>query len=163
MGEGRRWRSGPSRRPAPDTRTHAQRVATSASCRPASGNSATCVLRNRWKVRLVQIDTPEVFFGTECDGRQASATTKRLLPPGMRVRLVIEPATDRDDDYGRLLRYVVRASDNLNVNTRLVAVGAAAPYFYAGRRGTFANGLEALAMRASEEARAVEGVSAYGV
>ena len=30
-------------------------------------------------MRLVQIDTPEVYFGTECYGRQASATTKRLL------------------------------------------------------------------------------------
>jgi endonuclease YncB( thermonuclease family) len=52
-------------------------------------------------VRLVQIDTPEVYFGTECYGPQASATTKRLLPEGTRVRLVTEPATDRVDDYGR--------------------------------------------------------------
>lgn len=36
-------------------------------------------LRNGQRVRLVQIDTPEVYFGTECYGRQASATTKRLL------------------------------------------------------------------------------------
>jgi hypothetical protein len=40
--------------------------------------------------------------------RQASATTKRLLPAGTRVRLTVEPATDRVDDFGRLLRYVVR-------------------------------------------------------
>jgi endonuclease YncB( thermonuclease family) len=38
----------------------------------------TVVLRNGQKVRLVQIDTPEVYFGTECYGRQAAATTKRL-------------------------------------------------------------------------------------
>ena len=43
----------------------------------------------------IQIDTPEVYFGTECFGRQASATTKRLLPEGTRVRLFAEPATDR--------------------------------------------------------------------
>ena len=42
----------------------------------------TVVLRNGQKVRLVQIDTPEVYFGTECYGPQASATTKRLLPEG---------------------------------------------------------------------------------
>ena len=42
----------------------------------------TVVLRNGQKVRLVQIDTPEVYFGTECYGTQASATTKRLLPEG---------------------------------------------------------------------------------
>ena len=28
----------------------------------------TVVLRNGQKVRLVQIDTPEVYFGTECYG-----------------------------------------------------------------------------------------------
>jgi endonuclease YncB( thermonuclease family) len=108
----------------------------------------TVVLRNGQKVRLVQIDTPEVFFGTECYGPQASTTTERLLPVGTRVRLVSEPATDRIDQYGRLLRYVVRASDGVDVNIRLVAVGAAAPYFYSGRRGRYANQLEALAKRA---------------
>jgi hypothetical protein len=30
---------------------------------------------------------------------------------------------------------VIRVSDGLNVNLRLVARGVAAPYFYAGRRG----------------------------
>jgi hypothetical protein len=74
--------------------------------------------------------------------------TKRLLPPGTPVRLLFEPATDRVDQYGRLLRYVIRAKDGLNVNLRLVRVGAAAPYFYRGRRGMFAARLEALALRA---------------
>ena len=106
------------------------------------------VLRNGQRVRLVQIDTPEVSFGTECYGAQASATTRRLLPSGTRVALTTEPSTDRVDDYGRLLRYVVRARDGVNVNLRLVAVGAAAPYFYDGRRGRYAARLEALARHA---------------
>src|SRR3954469_23556088 len=76
----------------------------------------TVDLTNGAKVRLVQIDTPEVYFGTECYGRQASAITKRLLPPGAAVGLVAEPAGDRVDRYGRLLRYVIRARDGLNVN-----------------------------------------------
>ena len=101
----------------------------------------TVVLRNGQRVRLVQIDTPEVFFGVECYGPQASATAKRLLPPGTRVRLLAEPATDRVDDFGRLLRYVVRL-DGVNVNLRLVALGAAAPYFYDGARGRYAARLE---------------------
>jgi hypothetical protein len=42
--------------------------------------------------RAIQIDTPEVFFGVECYGPQSSATTKRLLPSGTRVRLLPEPA-----------------------------------------------------------------------
>jgi endonuclease YncB( thermonuclease family) len=108
----------------------------------------TVVLRNGQRVRLVQIDTPEVYFGIECYGRQASAITKRLLPDGTRVRLAAEPVTDRVDDFGRLLRYVVRMRDGMNVNVRLVGVGAAAPYFYAGRRGQYAARLERLAKHA---------------
>jgi endonuclease YncB( thermonuclease family) len=108
----------------------------------------TVALRDGWRVRLVQIDTPEVYFGAECYGRAASRRTKTLLPTGTRVRLQPEPATDRVDRYGRLLRYVVRVSDGMNVNVRLVAVGAAAPYFYDGRRGRYANLLEALAKQA---------------
>ena len=100
------------------------------------------------RVRLVQIDTPEVYFTPECYGRRASALTKRLLPPGTLVRLAAEPATDRVDQYGRLLRYVTRASDGLNVNVYLVEVGAAAPYFYDGRRGRYASSLDRLARRA---------------
>jgi micrococcal nuclease len=108
----------------------------------------TVVLRNGQKVRLVQIDTPEVYFGTECYGPQASQATKRLLPPGTRVRLLVEPATDRVDAYGRLLRYVVRVYDAVNINIHLVRLGAAAPYFYEGRRGRYAARLEQLAKRA---------------
>ncbi len=100
------------------------------------------------RVRLVQIATPEVYFTPECYGRQASAITKRLLPPGTLVRLTAEPATDSVDEYGRLLRYVVRVSDGLNVNVYLVKVGAAAPYFYHHRRGRYASFLIRLALRA---------------
>src|SRR5690349_17918791 len=108
----------------------------------------TVDLTNGAKVRLVQIDTPEVYFHSECYGKQASALTKRLLPPGTLVRLTRERATDSVDSYGRLLRYVIRVRDGLNVNVRLVAVGAAAPYFYVGRRGRYAVTLERLALRA---------------
>jgi endonuclease YncB( thermonuclease family) len=108
----------------------------------------TIALRNGQRARLVQIDTPQVFFGVECYGRAASSATKRLLPPGSRIRLFAEPATDRVDQYGRLLRYVVRINGAVNVNIRLVAMGAAAPYFYRGRRGRYARRLELLAKRA---------------
>ena len=39
------------------------------------------------------------------------------------------------DQYGRLLRYVIRGRDGLNVNVYLVRIGAAAPYFYRGVEG----------------------------
>jgi micrococcal nuclease len=108
----------------------------------------TVELRNGARVRLVQIDTPEVYFAKECYGPQASEITKQLLPPGTVVRLEAEPATDSFDEYGRLLRYVIRVRDGLNVNVDLVRVGAAAPYFYDHRRGRYATLLEQLALRA---------------
>ena len=108
----------------------------------------TVDLTNGAKIRLVQIDTPEVYFSPECYGPQASKVTKRLLPPGTLVRLTPEPATDSVDRYGRLLRYVVRVKDGLNVNVQLVRVGAAAPYYYDGRRGRYASRLDRLAGRA---------------
>jgi micrococcal nuclease len=110
----------------------------------------TVDLTNGAKVRLVQIDTPEVYFHPECYGKKASALTKRLLPPGTAVKLIREPATDSVDSYGRLLRYVIRRRDSLNVNLHLVAVGAAAPYFYRGRRGRYAAKLTRLALQARE-------------
>src|SRR3954447_434989 len=82
----------------------------------------TVYLTNGAKVRLVQIDTPEVFFGVECWGREASAITERLLPAGTKVRLAVEPAADRIDRYRRVLRYVTRARDGLNVNLYLVRI-----------------------------------------
>jgi endonuclease YncB( thermonuclease family) len=112
----------------------------------ADGDTVTLTTGRR--VRFVQIDTPEVYFGVECYGRRASAITKRLLPPGTAVRLTVEPATDRVDRYGRLLRYVQRVRDGLNVNLYLVRIGAAAPYFYDGRLGKYAGLLDRLARRA---------------
>jgi micrococcal nuclease len=108
----------------------------------------TVDLTNGAKVRLVQIDTPEVYFTPECYGAEASRITKRLLPPGTLVRLTGEPSTDSIDRYGRLLRYVVRVKDGLNVHLQLVRLGAAAPYFYDGRRGKYARQLDRLARHA---------------
>jgi micrococcal nuclease len=107
----------------------------------------TVALTNGAHVRLVQIDTPEVY-SAECYGGEASAATKRLLPVGTLVRLSREPATDGVDRYGRLLRYVVRVRDRLNVNIELVRLGAAAPYFYDYRRGRYAALLTHLAVAA---------------
>jgi micrococcal nuclease len=129
-------------------------VPASVAAKPAAfridhvSDGDTVVLGNGQRVRLVQIDTPEVYFHPECYGRQASAATKRLLPVGTPVRLYPETATDRVDDFGRLLRYVVRVRDDLNVNVQLVKIGAAAPYFYRGRRGRYANLMERFARRA---------------
>jgi len=44
----------------------------------------TIALTNGPRVRLVQIDTPKVYFGVECSFRAASKQTKQLLPSGHR-------------------------------------------------------------------------------
>jgi micrococcal nuclease len=56
------------------------------------------------RVRLIGIDTPEVFGERECFGTQASAFARRMLPLGTRVtyRLGVE----RRDRFGRTLAYV---------------------------------------------------------
>ena len=108
----------------------------------------TVQLTNGRRVRLVQIDTPEVYNSPECYGEQASRVTKRLLPPGTAVRLYREPKTDAVDVYGRLLRYVFRVRDGLDINVQLVRVGAAAPYFYDYRRGRYARVLVRLGLGA---------------
>lgn len=70
----------------------------------------------RFKVRLIGIDTPEVFGGAECGGKPASASMKRLAPKGRRVRVYGDPTQDRRDAFGRLLAYVkLRGGPKLNI------------------------------------------------
>ncbi|MGY2703330.1 endonuclease YncB(thermonuclease family) [Nocardioides sp. HB32] len=80
------------------------------------------------RVRLLGIDTPEVYGGRECWGPQASAATKRILPRKTRVLLVSDPSQDLKDRYGRLLRYVMKG--HRDVNKTLVARGHARVYVY---------------------------------
>jgi len=105
----------------------------------------TLRLTNGQRVRLVQIDAPELF-SAECYGRAARTALLRLAPPGSRVELEADPSLDQVDRFGRLLRYVRRGTANLNVT--LVRMGAAAPWFYEGDRGRYATRLLAEATRA---------------
>lgn len=107
----------------------------------------TIRLRDGRLVRLAQVDAPE---GAECYGRRAASVAQRLLPPGARVRLRLDEATDRVDARGRLVRHVVRVRDGANIGLRLTAVGAAVPYFHARARGRHAARLEKLALEARE-------------
>ena len=54
--------------------------------------------------RLIGIDTPEVFFGAECFGSQASAYASRRLPPGTTVYYAFD--VERIDRYQRELIYL---------------------------------------------------------
>ena len=65
----------------------------------------TVELDNSKTVRLIGIDTPEVYGGTECGGRQASAYMERIAT-GRRVSVHTDPTQDTYDRYGRLLAYL---------------------------------------------------------
>jgi micrococcal nuclease len=94
----------------------------------------TLTLRSGEKIRLVQIDAPELT--TDCYGRPAQRALAALAPAGARVRIVRDPALDDRDRYGRLLRYVLVGDTDVNVE--LVRRGAASPYFFRNERGEHA-------------------------
>jgi endonuclease YncB( thermonuclease family) len=79
-------------------------------------------------VRLIGIDTPEVYFGEECGGAEASASIKRMLQIGDRVRLIRDRSQDNRDRYGRLLRYVERRGDD--VGRKQIRLGWAEVYVF---------------------------------
>ena len=114
----------------------------------------TLRLEDGRRIRLVQIDAPEVD-DRECYGADATAALLRLAPAGTEVTLVRDPVLDAVDRFGRHLRYVF--ADARNLNLELVREGAAAPYFFDGDRGRYADRL----LDAAEEARD-EGVGLWG-
>ena len=110
----------------------------------------TLVLTDGRRVRLVQLDAPELGAG-ECHGAQATRTLEALVPPGTEIRLQTDPALDQEDDFGRVLAYVFRGETN--VNLELVRRGGAAPWFYDGDRGRYAPELIAAAREAQQKDR----------
>ena len=80
----------------------------------ADGDTIEVRQRGRLRdVRLVGIDTPEVFFGAECGGAEASNSIKRMLQVGDRVTLIRDPTQDNRDAFDRLLRYVERGDRDI--------------------------------------------------
>jgi endonuclease YncB( thermonuclease family) len=76
------------------------------------------------KVRLIGVDTPEVYGSAECLGHEASAFVERTLPLGSAVRYRL--GVDERDRYGRALAYVW-LRDGRFLNRMLVARGYAQP------------------------------------
>lgn len=79
-------------------------------------------------VRILGIDTPEVYGGRECGGDTASAHMDRLAPVGSRVRLESDPSQADRDRYGRWLRYVSR--QGLDVGREQIRRGLAVTYVH---------------------------------
>jgi endonuclease YncB( thermonuclease family) len=109
----------------------------------------TLVVDTGTRVRLVQIDAPELSGG-ECYGRAARATLATIVPIGTRVSLALDPRLDHVDRYGRTLAYVKKGAENVNLT--LVRKGAASVWFYQGDRGVYASAF----MRAARSAKAAK-------
>jgi endonuclease YncB( thermonuclease family) len=73
------------------------------------------------RIRLLGIDTPEVYGGVECGGRAASALMKRLATG--RVKVQTDPRQPKLDRYDRLLAYVSKG--RVDLNRRMVWKGRA--------------------------------------
>lgn len=107
----------------------------------------TITLSTGERVRLLQIDTPELS-PAECYGEEARAALGSLLRSSSDVSLKTDPKLDKVDRYGRLLRYVYVGKTNINL--KLVEIGAATPYFYKGDKGMYSNQM----LRAAQNAKA---------
>ena len=79
-------------------------------------------------VRVVGIDTPEVYGGNECGGKEASAALKSVLKPRTVVNLASDPTQADRDRYRRILRYV--AWKGHDMGEAMVRAGLAKVYVY---------------------------------
>jgi endonuclease YncB( thermonuclease family) len=79
-------------------------------------------------VRVLGIDTPEVYGGAECWGPEASQFAERTLA-GQTVGLVVDDTQDERDRYGRALRYLI-LPDGGNYSVLAADAGAARSYVY---------------------------------
>ncbi|SMO34770.1 thermonuclease family protein [Melghirimyces algeriensis] len=80
------------------------------------------------KIRLLSIDTPEMYYHGESQepwATQAKTYLQQLLPPGTSITL--ETDVEETDDYGRLLAHVWKG--NRNINHEMVRQGYAVTYF----------------------------------
>lgn len=97
------------------------------------------------KIRLLQIDTPEIS-PAECYGTEAHKALITLIGKSS-ITLESDSVSDDKDQFGRKLRYVKVGKVNLNL--KLVEIGAATPYFYKGQRGKYSTQL----LQAAQDAK----------
>jgi len=106
----------------------------------------TLTIASGEKVRFLQIDTPEIS-PAECYGAEAHKALVAIIGKSP-ITLESDSVSDDKDRYGRLLRYV--KVGKLNVNLKLVEIGAATPYFYRGEKGKYSSQL----LKAAQSAKA---------
>jgi micrococcal nuclease len=147
---------GDSGRPAASDGT---RTTTSTTPVPANAvakviDGTTFRLGSGQRVKLAQVDAPKVP-SKDCYSAEAVAELSRLLPEGTIVVLRRERRLPKVDKYGRRPAYVFVGEQN--VSLEMVQAGAAAPYFFFGRRGRFADTLQLAATRAKRDKRGLWG------
>jgi micrococcal nuclease len=106
----------------------------------------TLTIASATKVRFLQIDTPEIS-PAECYGAEARKALVDIIGKSS-ITLESDSVSDDKDQYGRILRYV--KVGKINVNLKLVEIGAATPYFYNGEKGKYSNQL----FKAAQNAKA---------
>jgi len=97
----------------------------------------TVTLSDKTRLRLIQIDTPELAEG-ECYADKSRLALASLLR-SQTITFEVDAQLDKVDMYGRKLGYLF--AGKVNVNLRLVEIGAATPYFYNGQQGAYSKKL----------------------
>lgn len=85
--------------------------------------------RKLYRIRLLGIDTPEVYGGRECGGEAASRRMGVMASGFVRVRT--DPSQPKRDRYNRLLAYVSKGRKDLN--KRMISLGLARVYVVGNR------------------------------
>jgi endonuclease YncB( thermonuclease family) len=98
-------------------------------------------------VRFLQIDTPELS-PAECYGEEARQALVQIIGKSS-ITLESDSKSEDIDQYGRLLRYV--KVGRVNVNLKMVQIGAATPYFHLGQRGKYSTQLFKAAQNAKSK------------
>jgi len=98
------------------------------------------------KVRFLQIDTPEIS-PAECYGAEAHKALVGIIGESP-ITLESDSVSDDIDQYGRILRYI--KIGKVNVNLKLVEIGAATPFFFKGEKGKYSAQL----LKAAQNAKA---------
>ena len=106
----------------------------------------TLTISSGEKVRFLQIDTPEIS-PAECYGAEAHKALMGIIGKSS-ITLESDSVSDDKDQFGRILRYV--KVGKININLKLVEIGAATPYFYKGERGKYSAQL----LKAAQNAKA---------
>lgn len=65
------------------------------------------------RVRMIGMNAPEMS-PRQCGAPAATRSLRGILPKGTRVTLVSDPKQPLKDRYGRLLRYVIKGSSDVN-------------------------------------------------